>query len=56
MCLNRKTKPRATRNPKAATKAYKTLIWLDNIKNNKQSLNFNYSENWIGFGSYNTFK
>ena len=26
MHLNRKTKPRATRNPKAATKAYKTLI------------------------------
>ena len=32
MYLNSKTKPRATRNPKAAMKAYKTLIWLNNIK------------------------
>ena len=32
MRLNRKTKPRATRNPKAAIKAYKTLIWQKNIK------------------------
>ena len=28
-----KTKRRATRNPKVATKTYKILIWLNNSKN-----------------------